>query len=46
MLGKEMLFKHFPGCFLKQKNQNNFNPNWKKIVGFRNMQKKLENEIV
>ena len=24
-------------------NQNNYNPNWKKILGFRNMQEKLEN---
>ena len=25
------------------KGQNNYNSNWKKLLGFRNMQKKLEN---
>ena len=25
-------------------NQNNSNSNWKKILGFRNMQEKLEND--
>ena len=39
-----MLFKLVPGGFSYLINQNNYNSNWKKILGFRNMQEKLENQ--
>jgi hypothetical protein len=32
-----------PGGFSYHLNQKNYNSNWKKILGFRNMQEKLEN---
>ena len=38
-----MLFQLVPGGFSYLMNQNNYNSNWKKILGFRNMQEKLEN---
>ena len=30
---------------VSQINQNNYNSNWEKLLGFRNMQEKLENDI-
>ena len=40
-----MLFLIVPGGFLDQKYQKNYNSNWKKLLGFRNLQEKLENNI-
>ena len=37
-----MLFELVPGGFSDVINQNNQNSNWKKLLGFRNMQEKLE----
>ena len=37
-----MFFSLVPGGFLDLINQNNYNSNWKKILGFRNLQEKLE----
>ena len=37
-----MLFELIPGGFSYLTNQNNYNSNWKKLLGFRNMQKKIE----
>ena len=39
------MFFNVPGGFSDLKNQNNYNSNWKKILGFRNLQEKLENII-
>ena len=41
--GYRMLFQLVPGDFSYRINQNNYNSNWKKVLGFRNMQEKLEN---
>ena len=38
-----MLVKLVPVGFSHLMNQNNWNSNWEKILGFRNMQEKLEN---
>ena len=38
-----MFFQFVPGDFSYLTNQNNQDSNWKKILGFRNMQEKLEN---
>ena len=38
-----MLFWLVPGGFLDLKYYNNYNSNWKKLLGFRNLQEKLEN---
>ena len=35
----------YPGDFSDLKKQNNYNSNWKKLLGFRNLQEKLENCI-
>ena len=40
-----MLFELVPGGFSYLINYNNYNLNWKKLLGFRNMQEKLENII-
>ena len=40
-----MLFKLVPGDFSDLKKQNNYNSNWKKLLGFRNLQEKLENIV-
>ena len=37
-----MLFKLVPGGLSYQTNYNNYNQNWKKLLGFRNMQEKSE----
>ena len=37
-----MLFQLVPVGFSDLTNQNNYNSNWKKLLGFRNMQEKLE----
>ena len=37
-----MLFQLVPEGFSHRINWNNYNSNWKKILGFRNMQEKLE----
>ena len=42
IFGKRMLFKYFTGGFSYLINQNNWNSNWNKILGFRNMQEKLK----
>ena len=34
-----------PGGFSDLKNQNNHNLNWKKLLGFRHLQEKFENEV-
>jgi hypothetical protein len=39
-----MLFKIVPGGFADIINWNNSNSNWKKLLGYRNMQEKLENK--
>ena len=39
MFGNRMLV---PGGFSDLINQNNYNANWKKLLGFRNIQEKLE----
>jgi hypothetical protein len=38
-----MLFKLFLAGFSEPINQNNCISNWKKLLGFRNMQEKLAN---
>ena len=38
-----MLFQLGPGSFLDLINQNNYHSNWKKSLGFRNLQEKSEN---
>ena len=38
-----MLVWLVPGGFWYIRNQNNYNSNWKKLFGFRNMQENLEN---
>ena len=40
-----MFFQLVLGSFSDLKNQNNYNSNWKKILGFRNLQEKLENSF-
>ena len=42
----ECFFKLFPGGFSLMINWSNYNSNWKKILGFRNMQEKLVNTIL
>ena len=37
-----MRLERVPGGFSYLTNQNNYNSNWKKILGLRNMQEKLE----
>ena len=39
-----MLFQLVPGGLSDQKNWNNYDSNWKKLLGFRNVQEKLEKE--
>ena len=41
----KMLFKLISEGFSDLINQNNYNSNWKKLLGFRNMQEKLENDF-
>jgi hypothetical protein len=41
-----MLFQLVPGGFSYVINWNNYNSNWKKILGLRNMQEKLEKRIL
>ena len=38
-----MLFKLGPEGFSNLMNWKNYNSDWKKLLGFRNMQEKLEN---
>jgi len=42
ILVTECFFYLVPGGFPDIINQNNSNSNWKKLLGFRNMQEKLE----
>ena len=42
IFGNRMLFYLVPGGFSDLKNWNNYNWNWKKLLGFRKMQAKLE----
>ena len=42
----ECFFLLVLGGFSDLINQNNFNSNWKNILGFRNMQEKLENNRI
>ena len=42
IFGNRILFQLVPGCFSYLIIQNNWNSNWKKLSGFRNMQEKLE----
>ena len=41
-----MLFQLVPGGLSDPKKQNNYSSNWKKILGFRNLQEKLEKDAV
>jgi hypothetical protein len=45
IFSKRMPFYLVPGGFLHLINWNYSNSNWKKLLGFRNMQEKLENDI-
>ena len=45
MSGNIMLFQLVPGDLSDLKKQNNYNSSWKKLLGFRNLQEKLENII-
>ena len=38
-----MLFLLVPGGFSDVEKENNYKSNWKKLLGFRNLQEKLEN---
>jgi hypothetical protein len=42
MFGNKRLFQLVPGGFSDLINQSNLNSNWKKLLGFRNMQEELE----
>ena len=42
---KECFFNLFLEVFSDPINWNNYNSNWKKLLGFRNMQEKLEKYI-
>ena len=41
-----MLSYLVPGGFSDLINWNNYNSNWNKLLGFRNMQEKLENDYI
>ena len=43
MFGNRMVLELVPGGFSDLMNQKNQNSNWKKVLGFRNLQEKLEN---
>jgi hypothetical protein len=45
IFGNRMLFLLIPGGFSYLTNLNNSNSNWKKLLGFRNIQEKLENKV-
>ena len=40
-----MLLQLVPGGFSDLKKYNNYNSNWKKLLGFRNLKEKLENDF-